>query len=407
MNSAGGGAALSTIALMIGLRAEGIIPLAVCSDQGSNDEQKRLREATDGQVLFTQLYWWNRKIRSAWWKRPAIELRQIVRTGWGFRSADKVAEFAKTHGVDLIHTNTITTPEGGMAARRLGLPHVWHVRELVGKSAPFRLPLSGSRLRDYITSHASKVVANSNVTAAPLRQWLPDDYLEVVPNGIDIGRFIPQPVVAEKRPLVVAMVGSLTSQWKKHDLFVEAAARVNPSLPIEWRIYGHDPSRGGTTAGNAYTDKVHSRIARHNLAGRFVWPGFVADPVQIMSEVDIVLHPADHESFGRVIVEAMAAGLPVVGVRGGGVGEIVEHGQTGLLAEPNDAAGLAAAVERLAGDAQLRQQFGAAGRRRAEEHYSQEACNRRILHVYSLAMVRRLGNTAAWPIDTTTTQVML
>src|SRR5262249_10866918 len=127
LNSAGGGAALSTVALMKSLGQEGISSCAVCHDAGASTEREVIREATSGRTMFTTLYWWNRKIRAATWKRPLIELRQIIRTGWKRNSTTAIVAFARQHQADLIHTNTFLTPEGGGAARRLGVPHVWHL----------------------------------------------------------------------------------------------------------------------------------------------------------------------------------------------------------------------------------------------------------------------------------------
>jgi glycosyltransferase involved in cell wall biosynthesis len=391
LNSAVGGAALSTLGLMEQFRQWGIASCAVCHDVGSAEERQRLLEATDGETRFTQLYWWNKKIRIPAWKRPLSELRQLMRTGWTRGSTGEVHEFASAHGVDLIHTNTLTTPEGGLAARRLGLPHVWHLRELIGPGTPYPLPLQGRKLGEYLAAHCSKLIANSEVTASHVRDCLPEGLLEVVPNGIDLSRFEVRREPAQADRLVVAMVGNPTAHWKKHPLFVEAATRVDRALPIEWRIYGHDPSQGGTRPGDGYVDRMRARIAQAGLADRFVWPGFVADPAEIMSQIDVLVHPADAESFGRVIVEAMAAGLPTVGVRAGGVGEIIEHGVTGLLATPDNAGELATAIEQLARDPAQRQAMGRAGRRRAEERYSLEACAAGVLRVYEMAMRRPIG----------------
>jgi glycosyltransferase involved in cell wall biosynthesis len=218
--------------------------------------------------------------------------------------------------------------------------------------------------------------------------------LEVVPNGIDISRFQPrEPTSGHRGPLVVAMVGNLTSRSKKHALLIDAAASVDPQLPIEWRIYGHDPSAGGTRRGDPYVDELHRRIADHALQKRFAWPGFCSDQAQIMSQIDVLVHPADNESFGRIAVEAMAAGLPVVGMRGGGIGEIVVDGETGLLAPADDAGALAAAIERLARDPALRSTMGRAGRLRAESLYSLPAHTAAMLRVYEQAMERPLGRS--------------
>jgi glycosyltransferase involved in cell wall biosynthesis len=392
LNSPTGGAALSVLGLIEAMGAQGIGACAVCDDAGTPAEREQLRDAVNGAVLFTRLYWWNRKIRTPRWKRPLAEIRQIVATGWSLASAARVADFAVRSNADLIHTNTILTPEGGLAARRLGLPHVWHLREMLGPGQPFRFRREGPRFGQYVTRFCSKLIANSQASAAQIRDWVPADLLEVVPNGIDIGRFEPRSAVAQHKPIVVAMVGNLTSRWKKHALFVEAAIQTDRNLPIRWRIYGHDPSLGGTRSADAYTGAIHRQIAQAGISDRFDWPGFVSDPVQIMSEIDLLVHPADSESFGRVVVEAMAAGLPVVGVQGGGVNEIVQHGQTGLLAKRDDPQDLAASIEQLVREPRRRAAMGLAGRQRAESTYSLTACAAGVLRVYELAMARPLGN---------------
>jgi glycosyltransferase involved in cell wall biosynthesis len=397
LNSASGGAALSTIALIESFWSQGIAACAVCHDAGSVDERDRLRDATRGAVLFTPLYWWNRKIRAARWKRPLIELRQLIATGWRRGSAGKVLEFARREHVDLIHTNTILNPEGGMAARRLQLPHVWHLRELLGAGQPFRIGMRNSAVARFVGRHASLVVANSHVAAETARGSIPPEILRIVPNGIDLQAFVPRRGDVGGNRLVVAMVASLTSRTKKHSLFVEAAARLNEFGDLEFRIYGHDPTAGGTQPGDRYAEEIHRSVRERGLTDRFRWPGHVADPAEIMAEIDFLVHPADNESFGRVVVEAMAAGLPVVGVRGGGVGEIVLDGETGLLSSPDDAGALAANIARLLRDESLRVRLGAAARRRAEICYSLDSCAAAILRVYEEAMQSPLGRTTETP----------
>src|SRR5262249_34020613 len=142
----------------------------------------------------------------------------------------------------------------------------------------------------------------------------------------------------------------------------------------------------GRRRGDSYVDAIHDRIRALGVAARFAWPGFVADPARVMSEIDILVQPSDQESFGRVVVEAMAASLPVVAARGGGAEEIVDHGRPGLPAAPDDPAALASEIVRLTRDAAQRHALGAAGRRRAETHYSLEAHTRNILQVYRSAV---------------------
>jgi glycosyltransferase involved in cell wall biosynthesis len=166
-------------------------------------------------------------------------------------------------------------------------------------------------------------------------------------------------------------------------LLLDAAARAT-AANLELRLYGHG------AATDPYVKALLDRAAASDLAGKVVFPGHVP-PVTIMRDIDVLVHTADHESFGRVVVEAMAASLPVIGMRGGGVGEIVVDGETGLLAPPDDAAALAAHIDRIAADADLRVRLGSAGRRRAQERYSLDACADGIAAIYALAAERPLG----------------
>jgi glycosyltransferase involved in cell wall biosynthesis len=386
LNAAVGGAALSTIGLIESLRERGIESSAVCHDLGGPEDREALASATRGKLLLTPLYWWNHKIRVPAWKRPLGEIKQLWRTGWKRRSTSQVVQFSRRHDIDLIHSNTILTLEGGFAARQLGVPHVWHVRELIGPGHPWRFPIEGPAFGRFLQTHAAKVIANSQATAAAIQSWLPPGLLDVVPNGIDVSRFVPRRHEASDRPLVVAMVGNLTSRWKNHLLFARAAALVDPTLPIEWRIYGHDPSHGGQPEQDEYVDQLLAEVRRAGLTDRFRLAGFHADPAEIMGQIDLLVHPAESESFGRIIVEGMAAGLPVVGVAAGGVGEIVRHEETGLLAAPHAADQMAQYITRLARDPDLRNRYGAAGCRRAHDCYSLGACAEGVIRTYQAAM---------------------
>lgn len=390
MNSAAGGAALSTIGLIEGLRKEGIASCAVCHDAGNKEEKERLHEATKGSVIFTPLYWWNKQTRAPLWKRPLIEVKQLQRTGWKKTSRDKVTSYSEEQKADLIHTNTILNQEGAFAARALGLPHVWHLREMLGEGNPFRLPIEGKAFGGFMETHCSKLIANSHVAATQIKNWVSKEILEIVPNGIELKRFALIQPRKKTDKIVIAMVGNLTSRVKKHLLFIEAAALVDKTLPLQFRIYGHDPTNNGQIRHDEYAWNLQESVRQKGLTDMFSFKGFVDDPVRIMREIDILLHPAHQESFGRIVVEAMAAGLPVIGVKGGGVGEIVIDGETGLLAKPDNVKELAAHIERLAKDESFRKELGQKGRVRAQDFYSLETHVANILRVYEKAMGRPL-----------------
>lgn len=122
--------------------------------------------------------------------------------------------------------------------------------------------------------------------------------------------------------------------WKRHDLFVEAAILLRDfrdagGRPITWIIAGNDLF--GEHEG--YVAALRKRIADAGLADRFVWlEGRNAS--EILPNLDLLVHPTDEEPFGRVICEAMAAGVPIVACAAAGPGSILKDGQTGFLVSP-------------------------------------------------------------------------
>jgi glycosyltransferase involved in cell wall biosynthesis len=391
MNGAAGGAALSTLGLARELHRHGVRSCAVCSSAGSEQERESLREVCQGEVVFTQLYWWNRKTRGPLWKRPLSEIKQLWNTGWKRKSTRTVCDATRKFHADLIHTNTSLTPEGGLAAGQLRLPHVWHVRELMGPGQAFEFPISGERLGKFFQRRASRMVANSHASAALLKNYLPAEFLVTVPNGIPLEPFLSITPPPCEPKVVIGVVANLTSTVKQHDLVIAAAAQMSRELPVEWRFFGHDPSHGGTKRGFAYTDQLWDMIRQHQFADRFTFCGHVGNPAQIMRQLHILVHPTARESFGRIFVEAMAAGIPTIGANGGGAAEIIRPGETGLLFAPNDTRELAAAMTQLATDAAQRERLGAAGRAVAQREYSIAVHTSRMLDVYRAAMSIPLG----------------
>ena len=257
LNGVSGGAALSTAELVRGLAATGITSDAIChaARHPVPAERRIVDEAFEHRVDYTSLYRWNRRVRTRPLMRPLVAAHQILTTGGGWSSARHVADAAREMGADLIHTNTFTTPDGAIAARSLGLPHVWHVRELVGEGQPFRF--YGGRRGFAPVAQGSHFVANSPATLACFEQLVPDAVTHLVPNGLVLDPFA---AVARDRAsrapgerIVVGMVAHLTSSLKRHELFIDAAA-LGRRPDVEYRIYGLDPAttgEGGRTVAYA------------------------------------------------------------------------------------------------------------------------------------------------------------
>ncbi len=167
--------------------------------------------------------------------------------------------------------------------------------------------------------------------------------------------------------LVVGIVGRL-QEAKGHLQFLEVARRILPAFPQARFVVVGEASRGEDEEANLILD----RIDQADLGERMILTGYRDDVPAVLGAMDLFLFPTHSEAFGLVIVEAMAMGLPVVSADCDGVPDIVEHGTTGFLAPPTNVDALTAAVTDLLENADLRREFGRAGRQRAETLFSED-----------------------------------
>jgi starch synthase len=117
-------------------------------------------------------------------------------------------------------------------------------------------------------------------------------------------------------------------------------------------------------------------------------PGRVGDVAALLSQAELLVHPARWEGFGLAILEAMLSGLPIVASRVSSIPELVADGETGLLVPPDDPAALAAAAQELLTDRERAVRLGIAGRKRAEERFSVARMAERTVEVYRQALAR-------------------
>jgi glycosyltransferase involved in cell wall biosynthesis len=179
----------------------------------------------------------------------------------------------------------------------------------------------------------------------------------------------------------VALIGVL-APWKGQDVFLRAIANLVEEFPfLQAEIVGDE----------IYATKGHAGIRRSleklsaelGLVDRVRFTGWVEKLWPVLSRTDVVVHAStEPEPFGRVLIEAMAAGKPVVATHAGGVPEIVESGSTGLLVPAKDPGALARANGALLSDPDRRRRMGAAGRARVEKHFTIEQQIRSIESIY-------------------------
>lgn len=192
------------------------------------------------------------------------------------------------------------------------------------------------------------------------RFQVPEELLTVVPNGVDLDCFQPPAAPAPPEKPVVLCIARLVTE-KDHDTLIAAFSLVAARHPqAELWLVGDGPRR-----------QAISRLANRCLPPRR-WryiPGQMhISP--ILQQGSLLVLSSLQEGFPNVILEAMAAGLPVVATDVGGLSEIVKHGETGWLVPPKDIGALADAISHLLTHDAVRLAFGRAGRRRVEDFFS-------------------------------------
>lgn len=225
------------------------------------------------------------------------------------------------------------------------------------------------RVLPRVFGRARALVAVSPVSLAAGRPGA----LEISP-GVDTARFTPGPPPST-RPPTLLYVGRIdrSSAWKGVDVLVRSLAEV-PGARL--RLVG---------GGDAVADQL-ALAASLGLADRVTASGELTGPdlVRAVREAAVLVLPSvtEAESFGMVLVEAMACGTPVVGSRVGGIPYVVEDGRTGLLVPPGDPGALADACRRLLEDGVLADRLGEAGLRTARERYAWDGLLARYVDLF-------------------------
>lgn len=184
---------------------------------------------------------------------------------------------------------------------------------------------------------------------------------------------------------VVGMVGSVTSRWKNHEYFIRTAAMLVNRQDIEFRIYGALPAEK-----DPYYRKLRRLVSVSNLVGRFKFESFVT-PQTIVKEIDVMFHPTQFESFGRIYVEALAAGVPVIAVDDGGALEMIVDGVNGYLIPSENAELAAVKIGELLDSPSLRNEMGERGRELACRKYSLSRLSDDLVALYKEVLGRNAG----------------
>jgi glycosyltransferase involved in cell wall biosynthesis len=280
---------------------------------------------------------------------------------------------------DVVYANTQKAfVIGALAARIARRPLVWHLHDILSEAHFNRI---STRIVVWLSKRlASRIIANSKATATALVKAGGDARkIEVIWNGIDCAPFddISATEVAACRASlnvgnapIIGLFGRLAA-WKGQHILIDAL----PDLPGV-----HALIVGAELYGNqGYGNELIQRARDRGVSDRTHFLGFREDIPLLMRSVDVIVHTSTApEPFGRVIVEGMLAGRPVIAAAGGGPEEIIENGISGLIVPPADSGALAAAVSSALKPSPWRERMIENAKSRAQRLFSSDAMIRSI-----------------------------
>ena len=296
--------------------------------------------------------------------------------------AKQIALCAREHSIDMVHNNTAAVLEGIYLKRKLKLPLIWHVHEIIVKP---------KAISDFINMlmgrYADKIVTVSQAVANHIKQspFIKDSQVEVIYNGVDNAVYYPMDAssIREKfdiaqDALVIGMIGRVNAIKGQND-FIEA---VEPLLEKNEQAVAF--LAGGVFPGEEWRlEELDKRIASSSVVSQIHRIDYYDKTSELYNMFDIFVLPSiKPDSLPTVVLEAMACSKPVVGYNNGGIAEMVVDDKSGCLVKPNRPQELSNAISLLLDSSEKREKFGRVGYQRQKELFSLESYIKNFSELY-------------------------
>lgn len=325
----------------------------------------------------------------------ALSDRKIEQISWQQRNQSgqripseqiesSMLEIMATRRPHLLHGNSLSMSRIiGRLANRLSIPTTGHLRDIIG--------LSGAAVADL--NRNQTLVAVSNATRDfHVGQGVNQSRISVVHNGVDLDRFRPRAatgrLLAElglsPTDKLIATIGQIGLR-KGQDVLAKAARSIVDRVPeAHFLIIGERTSQKNESI--EFERSIRGAFDQSGIADHLHLLGYRGDVDWLLNEIDLLVHPAHQEPFGRVLLEASASGVPIVATDAGGTREIVLDRQTGRLVPVRESNRLAETVVEVLTDTQLSTQFRIAARDRAAHEFSIATAASRLAGVWKRAL---------------------
>ncbi len=315
------GANRSLLSLVIELKKFGVIPLIYCPKEG--DFTKKLSD--EGVEYHIKKFDnWVYYKRYEILKFPIILFKNIVfllKNHFTF----------KNNLPDVVYSNSSVVTLGAILNILYNIPHIWHIREFGDRDYGIKY-FFGSKGRNFLYNKANGVISISNAIYEHVLKKVKTPKL-IIYNGVVHKAYLENKEVKsidKDATINFAIVGALAPYKNHRDAIIAFKSYQKINLNSKLLIFGD-------TSDGKYYDELKSLVKNNKLDQNVIFKGFNPNMEEIYKEVDVLLMCSKNEGMGRVTIEAMANGIPVIGYNGGATPELISEGYNGLLYHQNHA----------------------------------------------------------------------
>jgi glycosyltransferase involved in cell wall biosynthesis len=310
-----------------------------------------------------------------------------LRNSLDLSSAYQLSRLIRTYEIDIIHGHAARDYLVCAIAQRLA------ARGQLVLTRHHYLPIKANPVYRRLFRTAGRVIAVSEFVRSSLLQRfkLPEDQIVTIPNWLkpEAYKVLPDRQQARARlglhrPLVVGMIGEITPAKGQEEFIRAAAALAHQRDDVEFLIVGDEHNER-----RSFTQRLQQIAREADLADRVNFVSRVDDVRWAFAALDVFVLPSWNEAFSIVLIQAMAAGVPVIASQIGGPAEIVTDGVTGLLAPPRQVDALAEKIQQLLDDKDLRARLVTAARQHVEHRFEREKVIDQIETLYRSLVVGR------------------
>ena len=368
-SSGKGGAERVNLELIEGLEKKGIQCFAILPSDGPLIKELKKRNVPLKVIKYKL---WMREEGSPLWKRVGRLILNMIKTV-------PVVRQVKKWKVDVVYSNTITICVGAFAAKLLHLPHIWHIHEFGYEDYRLCFDL-GNKIALRIMNQLSDVfIVSSKAVMEKYRKFFPDRKIKLIYYAVCVTNESSCKILKIKKQLQEAsgikcmVVGSLHKGKYQEDAIRAIGKLIDEEIDVRLYIVGEGQSK--------YKQYLESLIIRDDLENHVQFLGYIDNSFPVMQQADILLMCSRKEAFGRVTVEGMKAGKPVIGAGSGGTKELIIDHYNGFLYTFGDYHELAEKVKYLCQHPDEARQMGENGKQWALEKFNIEHYTEEVLTV--------------------------